>query len=197
MKNTDSLLSENQYMILLSIPEETKKKGNALRKTISEKYLIQNKFQGSDILLAKFDSLSAREMLLIKSLNQVVKEADPFIISFKGIEKIPSHSYKIPATSKVELAELIKHLKKITRAIRAEETKPFFSHEFGITLFSKLKPFEYEALQPELEQTNVLFQCIVNEIKLLKRDKSSDSSWQLVKNFQLKKEEPIRQSLLF
>ncbi len=114
MKNTDSLLTENQYMVLLNIPEETKEKGNALRKTFSEKYLIQNKFQGSDILLAKFDSLSARETLLIKSINQVVKEADPFIISFKAIESIPSHSYKIPATSKVELTELIKHLKKIT-----------------------------------------------------------------------------------
>lgn len=197
MKNADSLLSENQYMILLNIPEETKEKGNALRKSISEKYLIQTKFQGSDILLAKFDSLSAREMLLIKSMNQVVKEADPFIISFKGIESIPSHSYKIPATSKVELTELTKLLKKTTKVIRAEETKPFFNHEFGITLFSKLKAFEYEALQPELEQTNVLFQCIVNEIKLLKRDKSSDSHWQLVKTFQLKREEPIRQSLLF
>lgn len=197
MKTAFSILTENKYLILLNVPKETNEKADALRRRIADKYKIRNEGHGRDILLARFDSLAAREALLIQALKQVVKHVDPFIVSFKGIESIPSHSYKMPATSKVALMNLIKHIKKITKAIKAEETKPFFNQDFGITLFSKLKPFEFEALQPELAQMNLSFQCIANEIKLLKSEKSSPSGWQPVTIFQLKKETQMSQSVLF
>lgn len=196
MNDAGSLFPETEYLVLLTIRQDAAAKIRSLRQILAEKYTIAESHHADDVLLAKFTSLSAREGLLMQSLRQIVRQADPFLLFFRKLVPVPSHTFRLPATA-AELPSLTKHLKSLTKVIRTEHEKPFFNQEPGITLFSKLKPFQFEAMYPELIQTEFFLQCIADEIKLLKKDKSATGPPRLLEAFRLRREGTARQTQLF
>lgn len=197
MKNSDSLLEENEYLVLISSANMTAEKINECRKEFQKKYVLSNSYYSCDIFLAKFNNLKAREQLLINSINESIYGIAPMFISMKNILEIPKHSFVIPVTSKVVLTDLVKSLKQITRVIRASEVKPYFTTDFHIPLFTKLSSYQFEKMFPECSQYYFNAQFIATEIKILSREANQKSKWNVLKTYQLKKESTIAQPLLF
>lgn len=197
MKNTSSLLAENEYILLISSANNTSEKILETKKELQKKYNLSSPAFSSDIFLAKFNNLHAREELMIHSINESIYGVPPLFISMKNILEIPKHSFVVPVTSKVALSNLVKSLKQITRVIRTAEVKPFFTSTFQVPLFSRLLPYQFEQMLPECSQYAFNAQYIATELKLLKRDQSHHKKWETVSTFQLKKEKSVIQSQLF
>lgn len=187
---------EENYLVNLKIADHVKIELSSVRRYFTEQYHVAQKAFPDDLLLVRFTSATARESLILKAIASAARESDGFLLKVNVVEPVPSHSYLLKATSKVELNSISKSLQSIRRATRGASEKPFFPNEFALTLFSGLPHEKYGEMFPELTSLELGYQCFVDEVRLLKKD-TSTSKWRMIETFRLKKEEQLKQATLF
>lgn len=189
----------NEYMIVLTPPEELRKKISEVKKEFAETYKTRFSAAGkSHIMLAAFTQYEMLEERLVNRLNIVGMGSRPFKVELKDYHSLPSHSIYINVTTREPVRALVRELKVFQQLMKLnKDTKPYFPDDAQILIARKLLPWQYEKGWLEFSHRQFTGRFIADSMLVLKRSQG-DKAWQILRRLEFKNlPVTIRQGELF
>jgi 2'-5' RNA ligase len=176
----------NEYLVVLTPPEELWQKIVKVKEEFSEKYKVPSaKYLRPHIALVNFLTLEMMEERIIQRLQSISMGIAPFKIELKDYGSYPSHTIFINVISKVPIQNIVRQLKEAQRLMKLNnENKPHFIDEPHIGIARKLKPWQYEEGWLEYSHRQFTGRFIADSMLLLKRKTGEKAAFQIVKRFE-------------
>lgn len=176
----------NEYLVVLTPPEELWQKIVKVKEEFSEKYKVPSaKYLRPHIALVNFLTLEMMEERIIQRLHSISMGIAPFKIELKDYGSYPSHTIFINVISKVPIQNIVRQLKEAQRLMKLNnENKPHFIDEPHIGIARKLKPWQYEEGWLEYSHRQFTGRFIADSMLLLKRKTGEKAAFQIVKRFE-------------
>jgi 2'-5' RNA ligase len=174
----------NEYMLVISPPEDLWQKITRVKEEFAEQYKAPvAKFTKPHIALVNFLTWSMMEEKILQRLQTIAMGMVPFKIELKDYGSYPSHTIIINVTSKLPIKNLVSELKTAQRIMKLnQENKAHFLDEPHITIAHKLKPWQYEQGWEAFSHRHFTGRFIADSMLLLKR-RSGEKAFQIVKRF--------------
>lgn len=171
----------NEYLLVLSPPEELGDRLAALREGFAEKYRVSSRPAKPAIPLVSFTQREMMEERIRARLRLVAMGFPPFPVQLKDFGSFPSHTIFINVASKTALQQLVREIRREAQRLMKfdEDRQPHFFLEPHITLASRLKPWQYEKGWLEYSRKHVRGKFIASSMALLKKPEG-DAHFHLV-----------------
>ena len=170
----------NEYMIVLSPPEDLREKIGLIKKEFAETY--KTSFGGpgkSHIMLAGFTQYTMMEERLVNRLKTVAMGYRPFKVELKDYSSFPSHSIYINVTTREPVRNLVKEIKAFQQLLKLnKDNKPHFLDEPYVAIARKLLPWQYEKGWLEFSRRQFTGRFVADNMLLLKR-RPNEKAWQI------------------
>jgi len=169
----------HEYLLVLDMHEELRKRIMKVKKDFFEKYEITNALAPPQLALVSFVQYAMMEERIINRLRNVAMAHYPFKVELKDFGSFPSHSIYINVTSKVPVQSLVKLIRTETQRLMKlnDDNKPHFIMEPHLTIARKLKPWQYEKGWLEYSNKSFTGRFIADSMVLLKRPVSDSESY--------------------
>jgi 2'-5' RNA ligase len=175
----------NEYLLILSPPEELYNKIMKVKKEFYEKYKASTAlYSKPHLTLVNFVQFEMMEERIVNHLKTIAMGYTPFKAELSDFGSFPSHTIFINVDTKLQVKNLIKDLRSAQRVMTLnKDNKPHFFDDPHITIARKLLPWQYE--QGWLEYSNRQFtgRFIADSMLLLKR-RVGDKAYQIVQRFE-------------
>lgn len=169
----------HEYLLVLDMHEDLRKRIMKIKKDFFEKYEITNALAPPQLPLVSFVQYAMMEERIINRLRNVAMAHYPFKVELKDFGSFPSHSIYINVTSKVPVQSLVKLIRTETQRLMKlnDDNKPHFIMEPHLTIARKLKPWQFEKGWLEYSNKSFTGRFIADSMVLLKRPVSESESY--------------------
>lgn len=172
IKNVLPGYNVNEYLLMLSPPEELWHKIMKIKEEFSNTYKSDfAKWGKPHITLVNFVQYELMEARLIQRLKIVAMGSPKFKLELKDYGSFPSHTIYINVLSKVPVQNLVKEIRTETQRLMKldDDNKPHFILEPHLTIARKLAPWQYEKGWLEYSNRHFTGRFIADAMLLLKR----------------------------
>ncbi|MGV3530360.1 MAG: 2'-5' RNA ligase family protein [Flavisolibacter sp.] len=124
----------------------------------------------SQLPLARFTALAAREKLLLNRLENIFSSIAPFPVELRNFGALPSHTIYFSVATRKPIDELVKAVREIKPlVINTKARSPYFFEEHHITLCHKLKPWQFEEAWRRFASADFSGRFVAAHARLLRR----------------------------
>ena len=187
IKNTLPGYNINEYLLVLSPPEELWQKIMKVKEEFAATYKSDHARWGKPhITLVNFVQYELIESRIINRLKVVAMGSPAFKIELKDYGSFPSHTIYINITSKVPIQNMVKQVRTETQRLMKldDDNKPHFIMEPHLTIARKLVPWQYEKAWLEYSNRHFTGRFIADSMLLLKR-RVGEKAYQIAQRFEL------------
>ena len=187
IKNTLPGYNINEYLLVLSPPEELWQKIMKVKEEFAATYKSDHARWGKPhITLVNFVQYELMESRIINRLKVVAMGSPAFKIELKDYGSFPSHTIYINITSKVPIQNMVKQVRTETQRLMKldDDNKPHFIMEPHLTIARKLVPWQYEKAWLEYSNRHFTGRFIADSMLLLKR-RVGEKAYQIAQRFEL------------
>jgi len=171
----------NEYMIVLSLPEDLQQKIGQVKKEFADTYKTISGGGKSHVMLASFTQYAMLEEKLMTRLNAVAMGFRPFKVELKDYTSLPSHAIYINVTTREPLKNLQRELKDFQQLMKLnKDTRPHFPDDTNILIARKLVPWQYEKSWQAFSNRSFTGRFIADNMLVLKR-RQGEKAWQIMK----------------
>ena len=176
----------NEYLIVLTPPEDLWQKIVKVKEEFSEKYKHPSaRYLKPHIALVNFLILEMMEERIVQRLQAIAMGLTPFKIELKDYGSYPSHTIYINVISKLPIQQIVRQLKEAQRLMRLNnENKPHFIEDPHIGVGRKLKPWQFEQGWLEYSHRHFTGRFIAGSMLLLKRKAGEKAAFQIAKRLE-------------
>jgi 2'-5' RNA ligase len=176
----------NEYLLMLNPPEDLWQKIMKIKEGFAEKYKNEiAKYTKPHITLVNWVSLELMEERMMQRLQTISMGISPFKVELKDYGSFPSHTIFINVISKVPIQSLVREMKQAQKLMTLnKENKPHFIETPHLSIFRKLKPWQYEEGWLEFSNRQFTGRFIADSMLLLKRQASQKMKFQISKRFE-------------
>jgi 2'-5' RNA ligase len=176
----------NEYLLVLNPPEDLWQKIMKIKEGFAEKYKNEiAKYTKPHITLVNWVSLELMEERMMQRLQTISMGISPFKVELKDYGSFPSHTIFINVISKVPIQSLVREMKQAQKLMTLnKENKPHFIETPHLSIFRKLKPWQYEEGWLEFSNRQFTGRFIADSMLLLKRQASQKMKFQISKRFE-------------
>ncbi len=175
----------NEYLLILSLPEELRNKVIQVKEIFYEKYKADNALWAKPhITLANFIQFEMMEERLVNHLKTIGMGYSPFKVELKDFGSFPSHTIFINVDSKLQVKNLIKELRPAQKLMTLnKDNKPYFPDDPHLIVARKLLPWQYEQGWLDYSHRHFTGRFIADSMLLIKR-RVGDKPYQVVHRFE-------------
>ena len=173
------------YMLVLNMPEELRKRIMKIKDEFGETYKSDLvRYNKPFITLVNFRQYEMMEERIVNRLRIIAMANPAFKVELKDFGSFPSHTIYINVLSKLPIQQLVKTIRTDTQRLMKlnEEHKPHFILEPYITIARKLQPWQYEKGWLDYSHRHFTGRFIAENMTLLKKAKD-EVKYSLVKQF--------------
>ena len=175
----------NEYLLVLSPPEELWHKIMKIKEEFSNKYQTDYARWGKPhISLVNFVQYEMMESRIIHRLKTVAMGSPAFKLELKDYGSFPSHTIYIKILSKIPVQNLVKEVRSEAQRLMKldDDNKPHFIMEPHLTIARKLAPWQYEKGWLEYSHRHFTSRFIADSMLLLKR-RVGEKAYQIAGRF--------------
>ena len=175
---------QNEYLLLLDVPEVLRHKIEKARTELLEKYLIPQPPTGRPhVALVRFVIPEMMEEKILYRLQTIVMAEKPFLVELNNYGSYPMHSIYINIASQNRVLELIKTLKQARRLMKGGTDDPHFLLDPTIPLAGRIDKKIYIEAVKEYAQKHFTGKFIADAILLLRRE-SGEKKYQVLRRLE-------------
>jgi 2'-5' RNA ligase len=176
----------NEYLLVLSPPENLWQKIVDIKEKFAEKYKNDiAKFTKPHITLINWVSLELVEERMMQRLQTISMGTTPFKVELKDYGSFPTHTIFINVVSKVPIQSLVRELKQAQKLMTLnKDHKPHFIETPHLSICRKLKPWQYEEGWLEFSNRQFTGRFIADSMLLLKRPAGEKVKFQIARRLE-------------
>ena len=175
----------NEYLVVLSLPQELRSKIFQVKKEFHEKYKTETSWGAKpQVALARFTQYEMLEERIMGRLKIVAMGFQPFKVELKDFGSFPSHTIFINVPTKIPIQNLVREIRESQRLMKLDsDHKPHFMNDPYITVARKLLPWQFEQGWLEYSHAHFTGRFIADGMLVLKR-RLGDKAYQIAERFE-------------
>jgi 2'-5' RNA ligase len=173
-----------EYLLVIDIPGELRKRIEQCRSELTEKYqIIQPNTGRVNVSLVRFSAMKMVEERIIQRLQMIAMDEKQFLVDLQDYGSYPMHAIFIRIANQPRVLQLIKKIKKARSLMKAAGEDPHFLQDPNIVLAGRIENKKYVEAMKEYQHNKFNGRFLADSFILLKRAKE-EKKYSVVRKFE-------------